>query len=207
MNRAMIPYLFLFFLFVSSVSVCATPNLNGPSGLITMPTAYLGSGISTHAYGGYRFYKYSQVIMSGMVEAGVIQNRTLGDESYHAKLAIMNENLLPAISFGMVDISDDNRESSNYLVMSKNFGLLGLTLHGGYYKAGKIKNNLGIINYNLPYKSVSELYSDKNIIFLGSSILYFHCFRLWQNGLIKPQIWALDSVPLLVLRWIGITLI
>ncbi len=151
-----------------SLPVNAGPNLNGPSGLITLPTANLSAGMGTHIVDGNRFYKYNMLIFSGYLEAGVTQNKATSSETYHAKLALMKDSwILPSVAIGMTDLSDSNRESSKYLVVSKSIGTLGLVVHGGYIQFGKVHSVAGMLNYNYPFASFNDLQKTRKLGFLA----------------------------------------
>jgi hypothetical protein len=148
--------------------IWAGPNLQGPSGLITVPTAPLEAGVATLLVDGNRLYKYNVIILNGLLEAGMIQNQTSGDQAYHLKVSLMEEGwMMPSLSIGAMDISSSHRDDSRYIVLGKNFSMVGLALHGGLINRGRVKDVTGLINYNLPAIGLQSVDHRRNLGFIA----------------------------------------
>lgn len=148
--------------------VVAGPNLNGPTGLILIPSAHVEPGVGMHTLDGRKTYKYNIALPGGRFEAGVVRDAGGNDQSYNVKLALMNESwMLPALSLGAWDISSRDREVSTYLVASRNFSMIGLGMHGGILRRGRVNNLAALFNANSPLTLFGDLGRDCTVAFAG----------------------------------------
>lgn len=136
----------------------AGPNLAGPSGLILLPIARIEGGFALHTVDGIRFAKLTVPVIPGTVELGGMNDRRAGTVAYNAKLALIAENgMCPAISVGAYDFSSPDADASQYFVVSKTIELIGLSVHGGYMKRGRLKSLQSLLNYRNPVSVWKEL--------------------------------------------------
>ena len=117
------------------------------------------------------------------------------DRSYEAKIRLLEESdYLPQIAFGIRDVAGTGVYGSEYIVGSKNFGLLDFTLGVGWGRlAGKG-------DFENPMKNISNRFEDRNDdIGKGGEFSFDNFFSGKKAGIFGGLTYNLPNYPLKVL--------
>ncbi|PKK92011.1 MAG: hypothetical protein CVV64_00930 [Candidatus Wallbacteria bacterium HGW-Wallbacteria-1] len=130
----------LIFLCVSSIAAHAAPL--GPTAIVDMPSTVVSEATSYETSGGLKYISYTKSFLMGNVEAGGIKELTGSDENliFFGKMRVFPEtDIIPMAAVGVTGFGSDVRDPSYYLAISKSLTSFGLTLHGGYFRQGRLK--------------------------------------------------------------------
>ena len=174
--RSLIFFLFLFFNAHLSASLedyypyqlSPTSSNYGYTGLLEMPSArFMGEGglklgISASYPNEYTFivaspfpwleagYRYAEVKTEKYGPVEYSGNQTLKDKGFDLKIRVLEESFyLPNIAMGIRDVAGTGRFAAEYIVGSKRFGLLDLSMGIGWGELGNegnIRNPFGFLD-------------------------------------------------------------
>lgn len=115
----------------------------GPSALIDMPSTAISEATVYDMVGSLKYLSYTKAFLMGNAEAGGIKELS-GDNNefmFYGKMRFLPEtDFMPKAALGISGIGGNLRDPSYFVAMSKTLSSLGITLHGGYFRQGKIKN-------------------------------------------------------------------
>jgi len=158
----------VFLFFISCSSAYCDSNLDGPTGLIYIPSAYTGYSLGYYKLDGTTTYMINSAFFSNALELGYIINKDKQTSSLNLKLPLVTESsLMPQVAIGAFNYRSKAVGQTNYLVMSKSVDSLGLKLHAGYEKSGSLKDATGLFNYSTIQDAVADYKSDAGNTFVG----------------------------------------
>jgi hypothetical protein len=157
----------------------ANPNLIGPSGLIYAPSAYTSGGVGYYALSDNRITKVNLVFMGGALEGGVIHNKLMSNYSFNLKLPVLEEDdYIPQLALGLYNYKNATIGTTNYIVLSKHIGSLGVTLHAGYKRNGGLKDAAGLFNYQTIQAAIDDYNGNAGNTFMGVEYSFLPMFSL-----------------------------
>lgn len=157
----------------------ANPNLIGPSGLIYAPSAYASGGVGYYTLSDNKITKVNLVFMGGALEGGVIHNKLMSNYSFNLKLPVLEEDdYIPQLALGLYNYKNATLGTTNYIVLSKHIGSLGVTLHAGYKRNGGLKDAAGLFNYRTIQTAIDDYNGNAGNTFMGVEYSFLPMFSL-----------------------------
>ena len=184
-KKLTVAFLFLIFILFYSFSVSyADSNLNGPTGLINTPNAYInGMKAGYHSIGKSAFYKLNTSFFNNAIELGYIRGKDQNVSSYNLKMPILEEDqYTPQIAVGVYNYKSSVVSQTNYIVISKFIDSYGFTLHFGYSDKGGLKDATKLVNYRTITDAINDINSQGSKTFWGIEYSFFPMFSIMTES-------------------------
>lgn len=178
-------FVFVFLFLICKLSyVYADSSLNGPTGLVNIPSAYVnGTKIGYHSIGKSGFYKLNTSFFNNAVEFGYIREKDQSVSSYNLKVPVLEEDqYTPQIAVGAYNYKSSAVSQTNYIVVSKYLDSFGVTAHIGYINSGGLKDATKLINYRTITDAVNDINSNNSKTFWGLEYSFFPMFSVMTEG-------------------------
>jgi len=116
-------------------------SFSGLSGMLRIPSGYVGSGMSYYSLNGIKYYSYSKKMLLPNIEVGIKKRENTDKSIFSAKMELLPDfGYIPALSIGILDINDPELERSFFATVSKKIKSFGMKLHGGFIRKGNYKD-------------------------------------------------------------------
>lgn len=140
---------YLFFVFKCSILIALflypdighSVSSSGLSGILRIPSAYVGSGMSYYSLNSKKYYSYSKQMLLPNIEVGIKKRDGCDKSIFSAKIELLPDiSLIPAFAIGVLDINDPDLEYSYFATLSKKIPSFGAKIHAGFMKVGNYKD-------------------------------------------------------------------
>jgi hypothetical protein len=174
--------LFALFLYPS---ISYSTSFYGLSGMLRIPSAYVGTGMSYYSMSGIHYYSYSKKMFLPNIEVGIKKRNGVDKSIFSAKIELLPDvSVIPALAIGVLDMNDPDVESSFFVTASKKITSLNAKIHAGFIKAGNYKDiNLAKDIFN-PASAINhfiQMGNDKKKYFFGLEKSIYNVINLMAS--------------------------